>query len=253
MFFILSKILSFLFNPLSWVFILLILAYFNKNRQYKKRLLYFSIAVLYVFSNNFIFHIANSVWSMPAVKLSQNQNYKLAIVPGGMANFDDNVQRIRFSASADRLFQAIFLYKTQKVEKLIISGGSGDILHPDLLESEIIKNYLMKINIPGNDILIENKSKNTHENAFYTAKLLNSINFKDSCILITSAMHMRRAKACFEKEGIKIIPYPSTQILEKHLYSPDKLFLPDASVLANWQQLLHETAGYIVYWLRDYI
>lgn len=238
---------------MGWVFILLVLAYFHKNRKNKKRLVYLSIGLLYLFSNNSIFHIVNSEWSMPAIKLNPNQKYQFAIVLGGIANFDKKVQRIRFSASADRLFQAIYLYKTQTVKKLIISGGSGDILHPDLLESEIVKDYLMKINIPENDILIENKSKNTHENAFYTAKLLKSIHFKDSCLLITSAVHMRRAKACFEKEGIKIIAYPSTQILDKHLYLPDKLLLPDASVLSGWQQLMHEMLGYIVYWSRNYL
>ncbi|MCF6242750.1 MAG: YdcF family protein [Bacteroidales bacterium] len=242
-----------MFHPLSWVFILLIFAFFIKKQKVKKKLLYSAVIVLYIFSNSSLFHLINAAWSMPAIELSDNQNYKYAIVPDGMANFDNQVKRIRFSASADRLFQAIYLYKTQKIEKLIISGGSGDILHPDLLESEIIKDYLIKIGIPQKDILIENKSKNTHENAFYTAELLRNIHFTDTCVLITSAMHMPRAKACFKKEGVKILSYPSTQILEKNFYSPANLLLPQADVLSNWQQLFHEIAGYIVYWLRDYI
>ena len=52
--------------------------------------------------------------------------------------------------------------------------------------------------IPENDIIIENKSRNTHENAFYTAQLFEKNGFsKSNNLLITSSMHMRRAQACF--------------------------------------------------------
>ncbi len=253
MFFILSKIFSFLFSPLSWFFILLLFAFFRKNKKQKKQLLYTAVFILYIFSNNSLFHLANSVWSKKAIKLPQNAAYNYAIVPGGMANFDDKVKRIRFSESADRLFQAIYLYKSNKVKKLLISGGSGNILYPELRESEIIRNYLIRIGIPPKDILIENNSKNTYQNAQFTAKILKRSNFTDTCLLITSSMHMRRAQACFEKAGVKVKPFPVSQILSKYRYSPDNLFLPNAKALNSWQQLMHEIAGYIVYWLRGNI
>ena len=66
-------------------------------------------------------------------------------------------------------------------------------------------------------------------------------------------MHIRRAQACFEKAGVKVKPFPVSQILSKYRYSPDNLFLPNAKALNSWQQLMHEIAGYIVYWLRGNI
>jgi uncharacterized SAM-binding protein YcdF (DUF218 family) len=228
-------------------------AFFRKNKKQKKQLLYTAVFILFIFSNNSLFHLANTVWSKKAIKLPQNTTYTYAIIPGGMANFDDKVKRIRFSASADRLFQAIYLYKNKKVKNLIISGGSGNILYPELRESEIIRSYLIRIGIPSKNILIENKSKNTYENALFTANVLKEKNFSDSCLLITSAMHIRRAEACFKKAGIKVKPYPVSQILDKYRYSPDNLFIPNAEALNSWQQLIHEIAGYIVYWLRGYI
>jgi len=253
MFFILSKIFSFLLNPLSWVFILLGFAYFLKNQKRRKYIFYTAIAVLYVFSNNSLFHLVDLVWSEKAINLPQNKQYEYAIVLGGMANFDDEIQRIRFSASADRLLQTVLLYKTGKAKKIIISGGSGSILYPEQIESEIVRNYLIETGIPAKDILIENKSKNTHENAFYTAKLLQNMNFMDTCILVSSAMHIKRAKACFTKEGIKVKAYPVSQTLNKYRFSPDNLLFPNAEALNGWQQLLHEIAGFIVYWMRGYI
>ena len=253
MFFIISKIFAFFLNPLSWFFVLTISAYFIKNTKQKKRFIYAAVILLYLFSNNSLYHLANSLWIEKAVKLPGNAHYEYAIVPGGMANFDDKVQRIRFSASADRLFQAILLYKTGKVSKLFISGGSGTILYPELLESEIVKDYLIKTGIPQQDILIENRSRNTYQNAQFTARILKEKNFTDTCLLITSALHIPRATACFTKAGIKVKAYPSNQVLDKYRYSPDNLILPSAEALNNWQQLLHEIAGYFVYWLRGYI
>ena len=56
--------------------------------------------------------------------------------------------------------------------------------------------------IPENDIIIENKSRNTHENAFYTGQLFEKNGFsKSNNLLITSSMHMRRAQACFENKA----------------------------------------------------
>ena len=253
MFFILSKIFSFLFSPLSWVFLLIIISYFLKNKQKRKRLLYTAVIILYLFSNNTLYYKVDSFWGKPSLKIPVNKCYPFAIVPGGMANFDDNTQRIRFSCSADRLMQAIYLYKKGVVNKILISGGSGNLLYPEMRESEIILNYLIEIGIPKGDVFIENKSRNTHENAFFTSKILRKYAVSDTCLLITSAIHMRRAEACFRKEGVKVIPYATSQLIDKYEFSIDNMFLPKASVLNSWQQLLHEIAGFVIYWVREYV
>ena len=250
MFFLLSKILSFLFSPLSWVFILLIIVFFLKTKKWKKRLIYTSVVVLYLFSNNYIFYLAASKWYIKPVKLETHQQFKYAIVLGGMANFDEEVKRIKFSESADRLMQAIHLYKTNHIEKILISGGSGSIFYPEMIESEIVRTYLIQIGIPECDILIENKSKNTWQNASFTAKLLDN---NKNYLLISSSIHMRRATACFKKAGIKTQPYPSNQLDSSFKYSPGSLLLPNASILSSWELLIHEIAGYFIYWIKGYV
>jgi uncharacterized SAM-binding protein YcdF (DUF218 family) len=253
MFFLLSKIFSFLFSPLSWIFILLIIAFFLKNRQKKKITIYIAAAVLYLFSNNYLYFLAATGWNIKPISLKNSEHYKYAIVLGGMANFDKEVERIKFSEAADRLFQTISLYKTGHIDKFIIVGGSGSILYPETIESEIVRTYLLQIGIPESDILIENKSKNTHENALFTAKLLKRQNYRDSCLLVTSSFHIRRAKACFAKAGIKVKAYPTNQLDADFKFLPAAFLMPDASILSNWQLLIHEMLGYIVYWFKGYL
>ena len=253
MFFFLSKIFSFLFSPLSWVFILLIIAFFIKKSKAKKNLIYIAIATLYLFSNAYIFHITASKWNVKPTKLKNNERYKYAIVLGGMANFDEELKRIKFSESVDRLLQAISLYKKGNIEKIIISGGSGSILYPEMIESEIVRNYLLQIGIPEFDILTENQSKNTRQNALFTSQLLNTKDSHDTCLLISSSSHMRRAIGCFEKTGIKTHPYSTNQLDPVFKFSPGKLLLPDPAILNSWKLLIHEIAGYMIYRIKGYI
>ena len=63
MFFYLSKILSFLISPISWIVIFLLIAIFAKDARRKKRSLITSVVLLLFFTNSFILdefiHVGN--------------------------------------------------------------------------------------------------------------------------------------------------------------------------------------------------
>jgi uncharacterized SAM-binding protein YcdF (DUF218 family) len=169
MFFWLSKILSFLITPLMWVFICLLLALFLKNPKFKKRFLIASVALFMIFTNSFLTNLALHAWEVPAVsQQTLNKNYEAAIVLGGVSFWDHTLNRIQFSRSSDRVFQSLELYHLGYVKKLIIVGGSGSIVYPEDKESIEIKAYLINIGFKSDDIIIEDQSRNTHENAKYT-------------------------------------------------------------------------------------
>ncbi|MCD4679537.1 MAG: hypothetical protein K8S00_04040, partial [Bacteroidales bacterium] len=65
MFFYLSKILSFLLQPLTWIIILMLLALVNRNKKKLKRLLFIAFITLYLFSNPFIVDEVIRVWECP--------------------------------------------------------------------------------------------------------------------------------------------------------------------------------------------
>ena len=73
----------------------------------------------------------------------------------------------------------------------------------DVMEAPVLKLYLEKIGIPGYDILLESKSRNTHENAVNMKSMLDQSFPGGKFLLISSGWHLRRATACFIKEGIR--------------------------------------------------
>lgn len=250
MFFFLSKILSFLLMPLTWFFLLLIWAWRTKDQSRKKRLRIASIVILLVFSNRFIFDRTMHAWEVDAVKEPAANSYDGIIVLGGISSYDYQLNRIQFTNSNDRLMQAIALLKKGVAPKLIFTGGSGSILHPDHLEGNYVKKYLEDIGIPDSQLVFEVNSKNTHENATMTKPLLK----KDGkYLLVTSAYHMRRALGCFTKEGINVSPYSANRGSGPWKFEFDYMFLPDAEPLFAWNTLFHEWFGCITYKMEGYI
>ena len=95
-------------------------------------------------------------WELPAINnKSIEKTYDFGIVLSGMGKYDPALNRFNFFRSSDRLWQTITLYKQGIIKKIIISGGSGSILHPNQRESVYLRDYLITIDIPKSDILID--------------------------------------------------------------------------------------------------
>ncbi|MBC8266276.1 MAG: YdcF family protein [Flavobacteriales bacterium] len=178
------------------------------------------------------------------------KKYDVAIVLGGMSGFDGNYNMLEFNESSDRILHAIKLYKKGIVKKILISGGTGTMTGLDIRESPNLKKYLIEIGINENDIIIEKESRNTIENAKYSAFILNRDFKNGNFLLVTSALHMRRALLCFEKQRIKVSSFSCDFSMSERKFYFDHLFLPEAEILARWENLIHEWIGYIVYRIK---
>ncbi|MES2629130.1 MAG: YdcF family protein [Bacteroidota bacterium] len=253
MFFAASKALTFLLQPLLWTFVLVALAFLIRRGKYRKPLLITAIAVLYFFSNVFIVDEFSRAWEIPEVKDEQLRNYNTAVVLGGMSSWDPQFKRTRFLESGDRLMQTIRLYKEGKVKRILISGGSGSVEHPEDREAEFIRDYLRKIGMLDPNFYFESNSRNTHENALFSKSILDGLGEKDTIVLVTSAFHMRRAQACFDKVGIKTIAYATDHHTGDRKFNIDHLLVPDNEAQKKWNILLKEWIGMATYKMKGWI
>ncbi len=248
MFFILSKVFQFLFSPLTWILVLLIPAVIIHKKKPKsaKKMMITAFAMLIFFTNPFLLYEAMRAYEVDAVKKEElRENYDYAILLSGMLTYDDYYDRINFQRSADRLLQTLDLYHEGRVKKIFITGGSGEIFNQKDKEAIILKDYLMKIGIPEEDILIESNSRNTFENARESVNILppdKGYKF----LLITSAFHMRRTIACFKKQGYSFDVYVTDRYAGKRRWNID-LFVPKAEILSYWAILFREIGGLAVY------
>lgn len=253
MFFVLSKILAAFTMPFTWLLGLLLAAYLVKNKGHRKKLLWTCLGVFIFFSNQTIFDESMRLWEVDGVNHQEIPEHDVAIVLGGMAAFNSELDRLSFGRGSDRIWQAVRLYKNGKVKKILICGDSGTMTDYGLDEARQLKDYLLEIGLPEEDIWIETESVNTHENAEFGARILNKHPEYSSYLLVTSASHMRRSLACFRKEGVDCTPFSVDHYTGDRWFSFERLFIPSISTLQNWNTLTHELTGYLMYRIMGYI
>jgi len=255
MFFILSKLLLFLIKPITWVTGLLLYSWFAKKR--KRWSVAAALVLLLLFSNPFLFNMTVRAWEKKTQTADQiEQPYDIGILLGGFTAVRTQPahDRYNFSDRANRFTNALELYKSGKIKKMLITGGKGQLmLGGEPREATHTKAFLLKIGIPESDIIIESQSRNTYENAAYTQQLLEERGLQDQrLLLITSAWHMPRAERCFESVELEVTPFSVDFLSEELQAAPDKVFLPNARAFYLWELILKEWVGIVVYRIRGY-
>ncbi len=253
MFFILSKVLSFLITPIVWVTIALLLSVLAKNKKLKAVSMVTGLVLFLFFTNSFILNEVMRKWEVKGIKEADINNYDVGIVLGGMSSYDPVSKHIHFFQSIDRLLQALDLYSKGRIKKILITGGSGSMVYLDK-EGIYLKPYLERLHIPASDILVESESKNTRENAVFSAEILKkAYPSGGKYILITSGYHMPRSIRCFAKAGVKAEPYSTDAYSGKRIFYLDYLLLPNTQALQGWDVLAHELFGFVSYKVAGYI
>jgi uncharacterized SAM-binding protein YcdF (DUF218 family) len=253
MFFILSKILAIFLKPVSWISLFLFLGMIYKKGKIKNYLLWTGLGLLVFFSNPFITNEIYNLWEIKPVAIKNLGNYDIAIILTGVTADQKPRDRVNYTKGVDRVLHTIQLYKLHKIKKILVTGGSGLVLneHNDI-EAENIRKTILFACIPDSDIILEPKAKNTHENALFSTSIIKK-NFPNrKYLLVTSAYHMRRSLACFEKEGLPVDPFPVDFNAEERKYTPDN-FLPSSEALQSWDTLFKEWFGMLAYKISGYI
>ena len=144
----------------------------------------------------------------PKLQISQKAITGI-IMLGGVVSPGLSASRgvLSFGTATERLVACADLAKQHPDAKLVFTGGSGDPFYPELSEATLVRPFLASMGISLDQVIFEEKSRNTVENAKFTYELLNPIP-KENWVLITSAFHMPRAIGCFRKVGWDTIPYP---------------------------------------------
>lgn len=91
--------------------------------------------------------------------------------------------------------------------RLVFTGGSGNLGGGSPSESEIVGRYADPMGLPRTRLILEDRSRNTRENAAFTADMVKP-KPGERWLLVTSAWHMPRAIGCFRQAGFAVIAYP---------------------------------------------
>ncbi len=244
--FIIGKILFFFLSPFVWVFILVIFTALAKTEAKRKKLARITLAVLLFFSNPWLINNLQYSLHAPPMPMAANEKYDVGIVLGGMTSYDRVNKEGHFNMSSDRFIQTALLYKKGHIKKIIASGGQNGIFSEDnFMEADFIAKNLIDLGIPEEDILIENQSKNTIENARFSKEIMDrNGGIKTKAVLITSAFHIPRATLTFEQAGIAVRPYPCAfSMLPSAIEFTGASMIPASWAMDSWGSFFRELMG----------
>jgi len=111
------------------------------------------------------------------------------------------------NASGDRMVEAAVLARRFPTAKVVISGGPVDLMRAGEGDAETAPRLLTALGVTADRLILEKKSRNTYENAVFTRELVTP-KPGETWLLVTSAFHMPRAKALFDKAGFATVPWP---------------------------------------------
>jgi uncharacterized SAM-binding protein YcdF (DUF218 family) len=241
MFFILSKTIDFILLPYTWIIICAACAVFLKHKL-KKRIAGITLLVLLlVLGNTFFVNYLISSWEIPPQEIATLPAQSTAIILTGITQLNKKpYDRLYFQKGADRVTQAIMLYRKGKIKNFIITGGSGKLLGGGRAEASELKKFMIDCLIPDSIITIEDRANS-------------STTLKPPYILITSSFHMRRSLACFQKEGIDCIPFPVDYYSFDDIDNPIDYVIPEVKNISTFSLMIREMNGYLIYYLSGYL
>jgi uncharacterized SAM-binding protein YcdF (DUF218 family) len=149
-----------------------------------------------------------------------------------------------------RCLHAADLYRNT-ARPIILTGATSDPGSAEIGCAPVMRELLIKLGVRPEDLIVENNSFSTYENAVECRKIMEEKSFR-KVILVTEAGHLPRAVRCFRSQGIDVIPsgcqYRSTQLSGQLLAAP-----PTIDAAKMLQKSCHEWQGIFWYWLRGRI
>ena len=269
MFIFLSKFLPPLVYPLGLACILVALGLLLKRRERLRTIVLAAALLLLIVSSNRWLSAAlvrSLEWRyLPPPELTSSTNGPVAeaivLLAGGTHSAQYPRPMVEVNGAGDRVLYTAYLYRQGKAPPILLSGGRIDFVESGNSPAQDMAFLLDMLDVPSQAMLLEDTSRNTQESAVAAWEMLSTQGIR-RIILVTSAQHMPRSVALFEKQGFTVIPAPTdytiTQDEWQRISHPDLAaallnLLPDPGSLAATTAALKEYLGLLVYWLRGQV
>lgn len=248
--FVLAKLLDFVTQPLAWVLLLLLLGLLLQKRWQRsgRALLWSALAVLLLQGwEPLPDAVLRSLERQhPAPAQPDLSRYAGVIVLGGATEASyvwEGHTQPALNHAAERLTAALPLMQQAPQLRLLYTGGVGGLRGEGLTEAERARRFYVGLGLPPERLLLEDAARTTYENAVLSAALP-GVDPTRPWLLLTSAWHMPRSMAVFEKAGWNVTPWPADY--RAGLATPWNEYSL-AQGAAKWHTALHELLGLWVY------
>ena len=244
----LSKLFIAAFNPLGTALLLLLgagLTLWCGRRRVSLILIGAASAWLWLWATPLAsYGLRRSIEAdFPSVHIDQVPAAGAIVIFGGAVS-PPHIDRAtaNLTAASDRIWHAARLFRSGKAPLLLVSGGS-DPVETTTPEAQVIGSLLQELGVPAEALLIEDQSRTTRENAAFSARLLGERGI-DHVLLVTSALHMRRAQRLLAAHGLRVTPAATDyEAGSPSAGAPLLRWIPDTGALDGSSRAIKELLG----------
>jgi uncharacterized SAM-binding protein YcdF (DUF218 family) len=150
------------------------------------------------------------------------------------------------NGAAERMTEPVALLRRHPEARLVFTGGSASLLPGGLSEAAVARRLWQELGVPADRMAFEDVSRNTHENAVLTHRLVQP-KPGETWLLVTSASHMPRSMGVFRRAGWQVVPWPVNYRTGR---TADIWFDTSLPVrLQEFEWAFREWIGLTAYWL----
>jgi len=214
-FFLLSKVLDLFLSPLTWGLLLLAAALpwtrRSANRWKRKRVLgALGLGVLLVAAASPTgTMMTRSLESGATATMRDGVTYDAVVLLGGIVDEGVSAERGQpaYNDNVERVIMTHRVLREGRARFVIVSGGTVDPKLAAFGEAASLARQLEDWGIAKDRIILEDRSRNTRENALYTKEIVKERGF-ERVLVLTSAFHMPRALDCFRAVDLPVDALP---------------------------------------------
>jgi uncharacterized SAM-binding protein YcdF (DUF218 family) len=246
-----------MFLPIGIVLELLVIALLLLWRRKRSSAVFFIVMAMAVLWIGSMPIVANTVLGKleqryPAVPLSTIPESKCVVVLGGaLEPLRPPRVDVNLLDSVDRISKTASLYRAGKARLVIVSGGNQPWAPKLKSEAAATRTLLVDWGVKIEDIVVDEASRNTYENALNSKQLLREAEC-GAPLLVTSAAHMPRAVASFARLDVDVFPVSADVRAVRTLRLTVFDFIPDIGALDMTTTAMREWVGQKIYEFRGW-
>jgi len=213
MLYVVSKVLQVVFDPGNLLLILLAIGVWRLSASWGRKGVALIVLVLVAGAVAAIEPLA----ALPLVPLEDRfpvlhtlpDKVDGIILLGGAVDPERTAEygQVALNPSAARVTETLRLAQHYSAARIVLSGGLGGLLNEPITEAAATARLLTELGVAPNRLVIEDKSRTTHENAVFSKRIADP-KPGEVWILVTSADHMPRAVGCFRAVGWPVVADP---------------------------------------------
>ncbi len=193
--------------------------------------------------------------SAPAA-LTGKEEAIVVLAGGASKKQEEDPLLILSTASARRLLWALKLYEHSSARlPIVYTGGSSDPYDPETIEAATAKRFAVSRGIPEENFWVESRSRDTYENALAVRQMFDTRfpgKFPHRIVLVTSAIHMPRARLVMEALGFEVVSASAPEEPVQFRWNILE-FLPQPHALSGSTVALNEWVGIAGYWFIGWL